>query len=822
MAAMTRVLPTGRVTFAFIDVVGSTRLLAEHGAAFVEALGRLHDLVTRHATAHAGMVVKTEGDGAFLAFSDADRAVGALIGLQDDLRAGDVFDDLPWLTVRAGAHTGEAVPVDDDYVAYAVNVAARVASAANSGQVLVSSACADDLTFSGEQVGLFELKDVAEPQLLWRVCGDTTSPRAAPARRTNVAVARSSFVGRDADLDLLARLLGEHRLLTVVGTGGLGKTRLVSELALRECKSFDHGAWLVELASITDPAQVPYTVGAALGMAEAGDIAAVVEELNARGELLLILDNCEHLVDAAAETATTLLEECPQVRLLCTSREPLLLDGEKVHRPAALARSADTRSAGPAEELFVQRAQQNGVRVDPIDLTHVTMICDLYDGLPLAIELAAAQSATPLPALARALADRQVELRRRGTSSRQSGLDAMVRWSLGLLTGPERNTMLALTIFPGRFTPAMASAVIEPLAGVGPDGTTPTLEALVRKSLVDLDGDELRLLVTIKDCCAGELASRPDVERIARDALLTWAQELAGSGVHTPPDIPELNRDTAAALEAAFVYGWRHGRAPLGSVLRALGDWGARHGFSSSLIELAAELVGRCRLETVDDLRLYRCAAFQHLNHHDACDLSRSDDALATARRLRDGTETFWLLQLNSWKAATSGGLEEALRLLAEADELIRHFPDLARYEATVAASLGEALSLAARHEEALHQHLRSVELATRDWGSAHEVYEMNVGACYLELGDPKAAVEHLRAARRANVNVDLDACMLTLLARASVMLHDWARARTYAVRAVEVLRPSKPDGVSPMEHFLAMAEAVLAEVAVETGQITE
>lgn len=433
--AMTPELPSGRVTFVFLDVVGSTRLFSQHRDQFVVALGALHAAVDRHAAQGDGVVVKTEGDGAFLAFGSAESAVDAMVMLQDELQVGELFAGLPWLHVRVGAHTGSATPVDGDYVAYAVNVAARVSAAACSGQVLVSQAVADDLSEAARatavELGAFALKDLEEPIVLWRVRGDVSRPRAAPARRTNVDEPYTSFIGRDHDLTALSDAVAEHRLVSVVGTGGLGKTRLVSQFALACCESFEYGVWLAELATITSPEALPGVVGAAVGLEVVDDLSTVVADLRRRGELVLVLDNCEHLLDDVAHAVTRLLTECPHLRVVCTSREPLLLEREQVLRPTPLG----TEAAGPAEELFVNRAARNGVHVRPDEREIARTICELFDGLPLAIELAAAQSdVLSLPELASALAERRIELRRRGVEDRQANLDNLVRWSLQLLS----------------------------------------------------------------------------------------------------------------------------------------------------------------------------------------------------------------------------------------------------------------------------------------------------------------------------------------------------------------------------------------------------
>ncbi|WP_182481369.1 ATP-binding protein [Nocardioides immobilis] len=369
------------MTFAFVDVVESTKRFAEHGDAFVEALAVLQERVARHTCAAGGVVVKTEGDGAFLAFPSAQAAIDALVALQDELAHVPV-EVVPRLSVRAGAHTGNAVPVADDYVALAVNVAARVASVAGAGQVVVSAATEAELpTPAGVRVGDYDLKDVVDPVELWRVCGDETPLRAPPARRTNVRIPVTGFVGRTQELSMLRALVTEHPLVTVIGPGGLGKTRLVSELVLQIAAGIPGGAWLVELASLGAGDQIPSAVGQVLGI-QGGDVGGVAGEVRRRGEVLLVLDNCEHLIDAVADMVAELLEACPNLRVLCTSREPLQVAGEHAWPLSPL------RERAARLELFTQRAWAGGAKVPDQSVEMVDRLCTALDGLPLAIELA--------------------------------------------------------------------------------------------------------------------------------------------------------------------------------------------------------------------------------------------------------------------------------------------------------------------------------------------------------------------------------------------------------------------------------------------------
>ncbi len=539
---MARALPSGLVTFAFTDVVGSTRAFTEHGEAYVAALPAVHAAIADCAAAHGGVVVKTEGDGAFLAFPSAVGAVRALLDIQESLEQQPA--DGLWLRIRAGAHTADAEPVDDDYLALGVHVAARVASAAGAGQVLVTPAVIAELDeedrASTVDVGSFELKDIQEPMRLWRIAGDDAPPRATPTRRTNVAEPFTRFVGREVEIDELDRLLQDPGLVSVVGAGGMGKTRLLSEYALRRAPDLDAGIWLVELASVTSPDQVAAAVAHALGVSGVPTSATLAVELRRRGEPLLVLDNCEHVADAAAELIGELFAELPRLRVLATSREPLDVEGERVQRLGSLTTPTS---------LFADRAEAAGGQLTAEDADVVTEICDLLDGLPLAVELAAARTATlPPRELLEALRQGQIELRRRGGPERQRSLESLVGWSLDLLDGPHRDALRVLSVVPDRFTAEMARSLLSAVPGLPALATA----ELARRSLLDLDGAEYRMLVTIRDVARAELAGRPELHDAAMRALFDWAVARAD------PESPEpVKAWEARAMEAALECGDR-------------------------------------------------------------------------------------------------------------------------------------------------------------------------------------------------------------------------------------------------------------------------
>jgi predicted ATPase/class 3 adenylate cyclase len=513
-------LPAGIVTFLFTDVVGSTRLFQQHGEAFVAALNDLQDAVRLAVEDAGGVVVNTEGDGTFAVFESAADGVRAATAAQAAIGR---LDGEPRLRIRAGLHTGYAQPLQRDYLALAVHVASRVESAAAAEQVLASGetiAALGTVPDGAADLGLFELRDVVEPVRLWRLAGPSDPPRASPLRRTNVQPAHTSLVGRDELLADLADRMAMHRLVTLLGTGGVGKTRLASELAGRLAPSFPGGAWLIELAGIHSAGAVPGAVRSVLAVAltDAADD-ALVAELNRRGPTLLVLDNCEHVLDAAADLADQLLRSCPATRVLATSREALELPGEQIVRVRPLDHD---ELDGSAEELFRQRIERAGRTASAEEAGVVADICRLLDGVPLAIELAASRGASMPLAELRAALERDAHLvpltGRRG-EVRQRSLDNLVDWSVRLLDPAEREDLACLSSFAARFTGADAAVLLEGARGHRP----PAIAELVRRGLVDLDGDRYRILFSVRMPMQNRLGREPELAAATDAALVAWA-----------------------------------------------------------------------------------------------------------------------------------------------------------------------------------------------------------------------------------------------------------------------------------------------------------
>jgi predicted ATPase len=479
-------LPRGTVTFLFTDIEGSTRLLHELGAEEYAAALAGHRRVLRDAfDRHGGVEVDTQGDAFFVAFPTAPGALEAAREAQAELE----------LPVRMGLHTGTPLLTDEGYVGGDVHRAARVAAAGHGRQVLVSSATAalvdpDELRDLGEH----RLKDLSAPERIYQL-GEGEFPPLKTLYRTNLPIPATQFLGREHELAEVRELLArdDARLLTLTGAGGSGKTRLALHAAGDVAEAYPDGVWWVPLAPLTDPADVGPAAARALG--GGGSLPELVDGRR----LLLLLDNFEHVVEAAPDVAAV-LAECPNADLLVTSRERLRVQGEHVYPVPVLERAESRR-------LFVARARAAQPDFAPDE--HVDELCERLDDLPLALELAAARTSllSPLQLLER-LGNRLDLLRGgRDAETRQQTLRATIEWSFELLEPEERNLLAALSVFRGGWTLEAA----EEVAGADLE----LMQSLVDKSLVRRWGSgRFGMLETIREFASEQLSQ----ER--RDALL--------------------------------------------------------------------------------------------------------------------------------------------------------------------------------------------------------------------------------------------------------------------------------------------------------------
>jgi predicted ATPase/class 3 adenylate cyclase len=499
-------LPTGTVTFLFTDLEGSTRLWEEHPEAMHAALAR-HDGILRGAVeAQGGQVVKGRGDGLHAVFGTAEAAVSAAVASQLAL-GRELWGVTGPLRVRMGLHTGAAERRGGDYFGPALNRAARVMGVAHPGQVLCSQATADLVADSlSEGLGLVDLgehrlRDLSRPERLFQVCAPGLEARfgllsSLEAYPGNLTVQLTSFVGREDDLVAVAGMIENSRLVTITGVGGVGKTRLALQVAAEVLPRFVDGAWLCELAAAGDPETMIQVVAATLGVSpRAGvSLAASIREYLRSKQLLMVLDNCEHLLRAAARFAELVLRECPEVRILATSREGLAVGGEQLVALASLPvpvdsdRDLELALSSEAVRLFGERASaaRSGFVLDGTNVGAVSEICRRLDGIPLAIELAAARVVGMRPAEIAARLDERFRLLtggRRTAVERQQTLRATVEWSYSLLEPLEALVFDRLGVFAASFD---ASAAEEVVAGEGLEGwdVIEALSSLVVKSML--------------------------------------------------------------------------------------------------------------------------------------------------------------------------------------------------------------------------------------------------------------------------------------------------------------------------------------------------
>ena len=800
-------LPRGRVTFAFVDVVESTKTFTEHGEAFIEALAALQARVARHAGRVGGVVVKTEGDGAFLAFPSARAALEAMVGLQDELALVPQESE-PRLTVRVGAHTGDAVPVADDYVALAVNVAARVTSAAGGGQVVVSAATQAELSVpTGTCLGDYDLKDVPDPMELWLVCGDATPLRASPSRRTNVAVPVTGFVGRDQELAELRGLVDEKNLVTVLGPGGLGKTRLATELVLEVAVGIAGGAWLVELASLSTGDQVPAAVAEVLGL-PTGEAGLIEAELRRRGEVLLVLDNCEHLLDAVADLVTRLQEAGPGLTVLCTSREALQVHGEHVWRLPSLVGQA------ARFELFTQRAWASGAVVADDSTDVVDRLCTALDGLPLAIELAATQAgSTTLEELVRIAEQGSDDLARRGGQPRQRNLDAVLSWSLDRLPPPRRASLLVLSVLPGRFDAETAAAVLGAVDGCEADAVRP----LVRASLIDLDGETYRILDTIRHAARRHLANEPELAAAARLALRAWALALAAQRYRVPQRHGDLATDLLLALETALeqaIDDTVPGLGQLWELVRAVSHYREP---SLRLVALAHRVLSGPVPADADET-LCVANALSVLRMVGAPTLPDEQLEALGAAADRVGVH-FAAANLHYGLVFHYAARGDAAAARRHADAYLPYAQSSAAHpiERRAIHTLRGCVAYAAKeYEQALihaQRHLREAREAETDVDL--ESSEANVADSLLDLDRPEEALPHaVEAVRLCPVPGPQRRNMLSLLARAQAQLGDTAAALATARQIeAELLASGRPGEAAQAElHELRQVVSALTK----------
>ncbi len=762
-------LPAGTVTFLFTDIEGSTRLWQHDEVSMGAALTRHDDLLRQVIAEHSGVVFSAMGDGLAAAFGTASAAIAAAVAAQRVL-GGEVWPTGTALRVRMGLHTGEAAIRDGDYFGTAVNRVARLTAVGHGGQILVSSQTAGLSTsvlppgVSLVEWGLFVLRDFDQPERIYQAVHadlDRVFPplRASPAMSHSLPDVRTSFVGRDSDLRGVEGLLTSGRLVTVVGVGGSGKTRLAVELAARLAARFAAGAVLADLSPLDDPSLVSATIAAAFGLREpAGvDPSAVVGEHLAGRAALLVVDNCEHVIDEAAAAVDAVLSAARGLRVVATSREPLHVAGEQLWRIAPLglpesAAGVEVAMVSDSVRLFADRARLGapGFELDANNVSAVVSICRHLEGLPLAIELAAARAATMTVSAIAAQLDNPSQKSQSWApraTSRHRSLEATIEWSYRLLDDEQRRLLRGLSVFAGGFTPDAVEAVHDS------DIALDTLYALVEKSLTvwDRDTDRYRLLETIRafarrrlhehgeaqivagwhlGWCAAFTASLEDVMRTSKEAQIFAMIDSEIDNIRVALAWAETNADPAGLAVIANITRYWAFRAPVEGrrwadrLLRAVTDAGPIP------IGMALSVRAMCAFHAND---------FQPA-------VTDAEDALTL---LRDADSPKHFLDVLTCRATVTSGLSGGEAVT------IAHL--LEAYQ--VATEIGQTVTQAA-----ILNNLAATELqrgdpsAARGYAergiavlqgadgplSSQAILRMNLGFCRLQLGESGDSVRSL------------------------------------------------------------------------------
>ncbi len=588
---------TGLVTFLFTDIEGSSRLWDEQPAAMRTVLAH-HDALVREAIeAHGGHVFKTIGDAFCAAFSSATAAVAAAATAQAGLQGeewsawpeSDGSPEMPRLKVRMALHAGEAQLRDGDYFGPPLNRASRLLAAAHGGQVIISSALEEVLANQlprGVQLldlGEHRLRDLARPARVYQMvadglAGDFPPLRTLASHPNNLPIQLTSFIGREREAADVKTMLSTTRLLTLTGVGGAGKTRLALQVAADVVAAYPDGVWFVELAALEDPGLVAPTVASALGLREEAGraIEATLSDYLKPRDLLLVLDNCEHLLEPCARLADQLLRASAKLTLLATSREALGIAGEAcVPVPSlslpttGVAQTVEALTQYEAVRLFIERALsvQPNFKVTNQNAPAVAQICARLDGIPLALELAAARVRLLSPDQIAERLNQRFRLLTGGSRTvlpRQQTLQAAIDWSYDLLDEKERELLARLSVFRGGWTLEAAEAVCgETVSEDGPGRNskatskinTPSLDLLevlghlVDKSLVaqELESDgsvRFRFLETIRHYASEKLEGSGQAEalRLAHLDFFVRVAEESEPGLKGPDQARVLER----------------------------------------------------------------------------------------------------------------------------------------------------------------------------------------------------------------------------------------------------------------------------------------
>ena len=788
-----RELPSGTVTFLFSDIEGSTRLLREIGSeCYAMRLREHRELIREVIKAHRGVEFGTEGDAFFIAFARVSDALAAAEAIQAQLADTSI-------SVRIGVHTGEPLVSDGDYVGLDVHKAARICSAANGGQALVSKATHDLAAVELRYLGEHRLKDLAAPEPLFQLgAGDFPPPRTL--KRTNLPVQPGPLFGRERELGELSTLVRNNRLVTLTGPGGSGKTRLALALAAELADSYEDGVRWVPLAGVSDPALVLPTIAHAVGASD-----NLADQLAGK-RLLMLLDNLEQVIDAAPLISELLLA-AGQLSVIVTSRERLAVSDEQEYPVPPLAEAAAT-------ELFIARARQ--VKPDFMPDEAVLAICRRLDRLPLAIELASTRIKLMTPDQMLARLERRLDLLTGGARdlpARQSTMRATIDWSYDLLSEAERRAFRRLGVFAGSYELEAAEAVC--------CAHLDELQSLADKSLLrQAEEGRFFLLETTREYALEQLVEAGETDelrrrhadwflqlaRTARDGLRTAGQGLWLARLRAETDNLRavlawaLEHDIARGVELVEILS-----SPWGMIgqLAELVDW-----FERALPWLEALDLERY----ADALAVYGRALFFSGEHARAGTVLKDSLALFQQREDRSGeARVMNMLASVSW---VQGDLAQARALLEQALAIFRRAGDR---EGTARSLhlLGEELRDRGEFDRAAAMLKEAVAIETdrRDRLAASSTLH-SLGDLALDQHDPDAAAAWSHKALAISFELGDErteayclagfACIAALRGDGFTAAQLWAVVESVeSLRGVRLLAPER----SRYESYLASLE---------------
>lgn len=733
--------PQGTVTLLFTDIEGSTLLLQHLGdSGYAQVQANHRRLLRASFNAGHGHELETQGDGFLVAFPRARDAILAAVAAQKALIAH------PWpqgvaVRVRMGLNTGEPLSVAEGYVGLDVHRAARICTAGHGGQILLSQSTRDLIedNLPGDvelrDLGSHRLKDLARPEHIFQVVTPVLASDFPPLRSlntmpNNLPMQLTSFIGREKEITEIKTLLSTTRMLAITGPGGAGKTRLALQVAAEMLDVFGDGVWLVELASLSDLNLVPQTVASVLGVREqpGRSLLTTLSEYLRNKHLLLLLDNCEHLVAACAQLADALLKACRNLRILVTSREALGVAGETLWhvRPLSLpdanyAASPEDLVSYEAVRLFVERVRssQPTFEVTRKNAPAVVRVCRQLDGIPLAIELAAARvKFLSIEQIAARLNDRFRLLTggARTALPHHQTLRAAIDWSYDLLSEKERALLPRLSVFSGGWTLEAAETVCQG-SGVETHDVVDLLAHLADKSLIlaEHKAEEIRfgILETIRQYCWERLlesGEAPEFRRRHRDWFVSLVEGIEES-LRGPDEATWLDRLETEHDNLRAVLDWSHtDEQSAGVGLRLTGAlerfWVVRGYFAEGRARLEAALSDSTSESPARAKALHGAGVLAgHQGDYNQAE-ARSREAAALWRKVGDKLGTALALNTLGQVARTRGDYGQATHLLEESLALIRDVGDKWALALTlnmlgvVARGRGDYARATALHEE--------------------------------------------------------------------------------------------------------------------------